>query len=177
MTKIKRGLDLPITGAPVQQIEQGPTARSVAVVGFDYVGMKPTMEVQVGDRVKTGQLLFTDKKTEGVRYTAPATGTIAAINRGAKRVLQSVVIDVEADDYVQFTSYEAGKLSSLSAKQVEENLVQSGLWTALRTRPYSKVPALGSRPAAIFVNAMDTNPLAADPAVFIAVGVQSVVDS
>ena len=98
MTKIKRGLDLPITGAPVQQIEQGPTARSVAVVGFDYVGMKPTMEVQVGDRVKTGQLLFTDKKTEGVRYTAPATGTIAAINRGAKRVLQSVVIDVEADD-------------------------------------------------------------------------------
>jgi len=168
MTKIKRGLDLPITGAPVQQIEQGPTARSVAVVGFDYVGMKPTMEVQVGDRVKTGQLLFTDKKTEGVRYTAPATGTIAAINRGAKRVLQSVVIDVEADDYVQFTSYEAGKLSSLSAEQVEENLVQSGLWTALRTRPYSKVPALGSRPAAIFVNAMDTNPLAADPAVFIA---------
>ena len=97
MIKIKRGLDIPILGAPRQVIEDAPLARAAALVGFDYVGMKPTMAVQEGERVKLGQLLFTDKKTEGVRYTAPGAGVVAAINRGAKRVLQSVVIDVDGD--------------------------------------------------------------------------------
>jgi len=97
MIKIKRGLNIPIQGAPRQVMEDAPAARAVALVGFDYVGMKPTMAVREGERVKLGQLLFTDKKTEGVCYTAPASGVIAAINRGAKRVLQSVVIDVDGD--------------------------------------------------------------------------------
>ena len=168
MIKITRGLDLPISGAPVQHIEPGSKVRAVAVLGFDYLGMKPTMAVKVGDRVKTGQLLFTDKKNSGVRYTAPATGLVSAINRGEKRVLQSVVIDVEDDEYETFAKYDASALSTLSTEQVAENLQQSGLWTALRTRPFSKVPALGSTPAAIFVTAIDTHPLAADPAVIIA---------
>jgi len=90
MIKIKRGLDLPITGSPEQTIEDARPARSVAVVGFDYHGMKPTMEVQEGDRVKLGQILFSDKKTPGVIFTAPAAGVVSAVNRGDKRVLQSV---------------------------------------------------------------------------------------
>ena len=168
MIKITRGLDLPISGGPAQRIEPGSKVRAVAVLGFDYLGMKPTMAVKVGDRVKTGQLLFTDKKNSGVRYTAPATGLVSAINRGEKRVLQSVVIDVEDDEFETFAKYDASALSTLSAEQVAENLQQSGLWTALRTRPFSKVPAIGSSPAAIFVTAIDTHPLAADPAVVIA---------
>lgn len=168
MIKIRRGLDLPITGAPRQEIEEGPAIRSVAVIGFDYHGMKPTMEVKVGDRVKQGQLLFTDKKTEGVRYTAPASGTVSAINRGQQRVLQSVVIDVEGEENEAFDHFDAKELSSLSRDKVVDNLVKSGLWTALRTRPYSKVPELNSEPSNLFVSAMDTNPLAADPSVVIA---------
>lgn len=168
MIKIRRGLDLPISGAPEQAISDGPAIRSVAVIGADYHGMKPTMAVQVGDKVKLGQLLFTDKKTEGVRYTAPASGTVAAINRGARRVLQSVVIDVEGDEAEQFAQYDAGALASISREQAVDNLANSGLWTALRTRPYSKVPAVGSVPNSIFVTAMDTNPLAADAALIIA---------
>lgn len=168
MIKIRRGLDLPISGAPEQAIHDAPKARSVAVIGVDYHGMKPTMAVKEGDRVKLGQLLFTDKKTEGVRYTAPAAGTVAAINRGERRMLQSVVIDVEGDESEQFASYPPSGFAALDASVVEQNLVNSGLWTALRTRPYSKVPALGSRPASIFVTAMDTNPLAADAALVIA---------
>lgn len=167
MIKIRRGLDLPISGAPEQTIQDGPKVRSVAVIGFDYPGMKPTMAVQVGDKVKLGQLLFTDKKTEGVKYTAPAAGTVAAINRGERRVFQSIVIDVEGDEAETFASYEADKLASLSEEQVKESLVNSGLWTALRTRPYSKVPAPASTPNSIFVTAMDTNPLAANPELII----------
>lgn len=169
MIKIRRGLDLPITGSPNQSIEDGPQVRQVALIGFDYHGMKPTMAVQVGDKVKLGQELFSDKKTPGVIYTAPASGTVSAINRGDQRVFHSLVIDVEGNDAVEFAKYSASELAGLSRESVQQNLVQSGLWTALRTRPYSKAPALDSIPSSIFVQAMDTNPLAADPAAIIAV--------
>ncbi len=165
MIKIRRGLDLPITGNPEQVISEAPKSRSVAVVGPDYHGMKPTMAVKEGDKVKLGQLLFTDKKTEGVRYTAPAAGTVVAINRGARRVLQSVVIDVEGDEAESFAKFKAEEISGLSREVIVENLVASGQWTAFRTRPFSKVPAIDSTPASIFVTAIDTNPLAADPTV------------
>lgn len=168
MIKINKGLDLPITGAPEQSITDGPAVSSVAVVGFDYVGMKPTMAVKVGDRVKLGQVIFSDKKTEGVKYTAPGAGVVKAINRGERRALQSVVIELDGEDAVEFNKYSAGELSGLTREQVQENLVESGMWTSLRTRPFSRVPQPGSAPNSIFVTAMDTNPLAADPAVIIA---------
>lgn len=167
MINIKKGLDLPITGNPEQAIGQANNITEVALLGADYVGMKPTMVVQVGDRVKKGQVLFTDKKVEGVQFTAPAAGIVKAINRGARRVFLSVVIAVDGDEQETFQQYTAQQLSSLSSDDVEANLVQSGLWTALRTRPFSRVPALGTRPVAIFVNAMDTHPLAADPVLVI----------
>lgn len=167
MIKIKRGLDLPITGSPEQRIEDARPVRSVAVVGFDYHGMKPTMEVREGDRVKLGQILFSDKKTPGVVFTAPAAGTISAINRGEKRVLQSVVIDIDGDDAVSFDAHSAVALEQLTDQQVRDQLIASGLWTALRTRPFSKTPAVDAKPSSIFVTAMDSNPLAADPAVII----------
>ena len=168
MIRIKRGLDLPVTGAPVQRIEAGRPVRSVAVIGFDYHGMKPTMAVQVGDRVKLGQVLFSDKKTPGVHFTAPAAGVISAIHRGEQRVLQSVVIDVDGDEAIEFARYGDAEIDRLAPQAVRENLLNSGLWTALRTRPFSKVPAVDATPSSIFVTAIDTHPLAADPAVVIA---------
>ncbi len=167
MFKISPGLDIPLEGAPKQTICDGPTITQVAVLGADYVGMKPTMEVAVGDQVRKGQVIFTDKKTPGVQYTAPASGTIAAINRGAKRVFQSVVIDVAGNESISFKAYSPDQLPSLSRDDAQQNLIDAGLWTAFRTRPFSKVPVSGSIPASIFVTAMDTNPLAADPAVII----------
>jgi Na+-transporting NADH:ubiquinone oxidoreductase subunit A len=113
-------------------------------------------------------VIFSDKKTEGVNYTAPGAGVVKAINRGDRRVLQSVEIELEGDDAVEFNKYSAGELSGLTREQVEESLIASGLWTALRTRPFSRVPQPGSTPNSIFVTAMDTNPLAADPVVVIA---------
>lgn len=168
MIRIKRGLDLPITGAPAQRIEDGRPVRSVAVIGFDYHGMKPTMAVQVGDRVKLGQVLFSDKKTPGVVFTAPGAGIVSAIHRGDQRVLQSVVIDLDGDDAVDFPRYGDADIDRLDEQKVRENLIESGLWTSLRTRPYSKVPSVDAKPRSIFVTAMDTHPLAADPAVIIA---------
>lgn len=163
MIKITKGLNLPIAGAPSQHIAEGANVTRVAVLGEDYIGMRPSMAVQEGDRVQKGQLLFEDKKNPGVRFTAPASGIVSAIHRGERRVLQSVVIDIDGEDAVTFSRFDKADLKALDREQVQQLLLESGLWTSLRTRPFSKIPAPGSVPAAIFVTAMDTHPLAADP--------------
>lgn len=168
MITIKKGLDLPISGAPRQEISEGRPVSTVALIGYDYHGMKPTMLVREGDQVKKGQPVFSDKKNEGVVYTAPASGVVKEINRGNRRVFQSLVIEVQGNESVEFKKFDKAALASISAEDIRSQLVESGMWSALRTRPYSKAPAIGSEAAAIFVQAMDTNPLAANPEVVIA---------
>ncbi|MDC0691795.1 Na(+)-translocating NADH-quinone reductase subunit A [Klebsiella pasteurii] len=163
MIKITKGLNLPIAGMPSQQISSKTAVKRVALLGEEYIGMRPSMAVREGDRVQKGQLLFEDKRNSGVRFTAPASGTISAIHRGERRVLQSVVIDVDGDDAVHFPRYALADLAALTREAVQQQLMESGMWTAFRTRPFSKIPAPASVPAAIFVTAIDTNPLAADP--------------
>ena len=172
MIKINKGLDLPITGSPKQSISDGPPISEVALLGEDYLDMKPSMHIRLGHKVKCGDLLWTDRKNEGIKYTAPASGTIKAINRGAKRKLLSVVIEIKGDEYVDFTKYQKDQLNHLTREQVVDNMVESGLWPSLRARPLSKVPVKEDKPAAIFVSVMDTNPLAADPMVIISENVE-----
>ena len=167
MIEIKTGLDLPIKGSPKQEIGEGNAVTRVAVIGSDYPGMKPTMLVKEGDQVKLGQPLFADKKNEGVQFTAPGSGKVIEINRGERRVFQSVVIELDGKDTaVTFKSH--ADLSALTRDAVVEELVESGLWSAIRRRPYEKIPAINAVPHSIFVNAMDTNPLAGDQALAIA---------
>ncbi|WP_038183375.1 Na(+)-translocating NADH-quinone reductase subunit A [Vibrio rhizosphaerae] len=167
MITIKKGLDLPIAGTPSQVISDGKAISKVALLGEEYVGMRPTMHVRVGDEVKKAQILFEDKKNPGVKFTSPVCGKVIEVNRGAKRVLQSVVIEVAGDAQETFDKFDASQLASLDREQVKTQLVDSGMWTAFRTRPFSKVPAVDSATKAIFVTAIDTNPLAADPQLII----------
>ena len=168
MLKIKKGLDLPITGKPSSEIDGSKTVRSAAILGEDYPGMKPTMAVVPGDRVKKGQVLFSDKKIEGVVFTSPISGIVTEINRGAKRAFISLVVESTGDEAVTFSSYGASELSKLERSAVVEQLLSSGAWTSLRTRPFSRIPSPQSVPHSIFVTAIDTNPLAADPKPIIA---------
>ncbi|MBU5617185.1 Na(+)-translocating NADH-quinone reductase subunit A [Psychrobacter sp. TAE2020] len=167
MITIKKGLDLPITGEPSREISEHRPAH-VALIGYDYVGMKPTMNVKEGDVVAKGQPVFEDKKRVGVIYTAPAAGKVIAINRGERRVFESLVIAVDPNgEEVEFQRYDSQQLADLDSEAVETQLLASGEWTAFRTRPYSRAPEIGARPHAIFVTAMDTNPLACDPMLLI----------
>ena len=167
MITIKKGLDIPLVGSPQQVIHDGNAIKTVATLGEEFVGMRPTMFVKVDDRVKKGQVIFEDKKNPGVKFTAQAAGVVKQINRGEKRVLQSVVIEVDGYDQEKFSSYSTNELNTIAREDVVTNLVNSGLWTAFRTRPFSKVPAIDSKALAIFVSAMDTNPLAANPEIII----------
>lgn len=175
--KIKKGLDLPISGAPDQTIADGPTITRVAFVADDFQGLKPRLLVKVGDFVRRGQILLEDRNIEGVWHTSPGSGKVVEINRGARRALQTIVIELTPaeedgrpgdEDFVSFEAFSGKSADELDRREITALLVESGLWTALRKRPFSKVPQPGSTPAAIFVTAIDTNPLAPRPEVVLA---------
>jgi Na+-transporting NADH:ubiquinone oxidoreductase subunit A len=166
---IKKGLDVPIAGAPEAALEPAPHCRRVGIIAADYVGMKPTMAVAAGDKVKRGQLLFEDKKIPGVRFTAPGAGTVVEVNRGAKRAFQSVVVELTDsegagkpgdDELAAFESWSGNSIAGYSREQVKALLLESGLWTSLRARPFSRTANPAASPHSIFVTAIDTNPLA-----------------
>jgi len=164
MIKIKKGLDIPIYGTPAEVIVDSKKSRSVAILGNDYVGMKPTMLVEEGEQVKLGQPLFEDKKNPGVLFTSPAGGKVESINRGERRALQSVVIEVnQNEEEVGFDLFTEEQINEISPDSIRKQLITSGLWTSFRTRPYSKIPSIDSLPSNIFISALDTEPLSPDP--------------
>jgi Na+-transporting NADH:ubiquinone oxidoreductase subunit A len=167
-TRIVKGLDIPIAGAPEHALSDAAEVRSVALLGRDYVGLRPVLLVNTGDRVALGQPLFTDRRNDRIVFTSPGSGVIKEINRGARRALLSVVVELAGEEEHTFSSWPKDRLAGLRRDQVMEALLQSGLWTALRARPYSKVPDPDSEPSSIFVTAMDSNPLAAKAEVVIA---------
>jgi Na+-transporting NADH:ubiquinone oxidoreductase subunit A len=115
--------------------------------------------------VRRGQAVIEDKANPGVRYTAPAAGRVAAIHRGERRAFVSLVIEVEAGDpQVPFAAYSGRAVDRLSGDELRALLLESGLWTSLRARPFGRVPRTDAEPAALFVTAIDTRPHAPDPA-------------
>lgn len=166
--KIKKGLDIPLKGRPAQVISDTNDVGTVALLGPDIIGLEASITVQTGQPVRLGETLFTDRQNPAVQFTSPGAGEVFAINRGTRRALQSIVIRLDGDDEEIFASFEGMQLSDLPAATVRDNLLASGLWTAFRTRPFSRIPSPAAQPKAIFVTAIDTNPLAADPAAVIA---------
>ena len=168
MIKIKKGLNIPIHGSPAEDITDTKKSRSVGILGKDYIGLKPTMLVEEGEKVKLGQPLLEDKKNPGVIITSPAGGTIESINRGERRSLQSIVIEIDSEEEaVQFPSFTLEDISSITSNIIRDQLISSGLWTSFRTRPYSKIPPIDSSPSNIFISALDTEPLSPDPEILI----------
>ncbi len=161
---IKRGLDLSLGEKPESMIEVIPSR--VALLGQDFHGLRPQLMVEAGDQVNIGDVLFTNLVYPQVLYTAPAPGIISSISYGARRSLEAVVIDVDRSKSPERT-LEDIDFSDLSPEAVRNTLQQSGLWTALRSRPLDRVASPDQSPSQLFVTAMDTNPLSPDPAAII----------
>lgn len=163
---IRRGLDIPMEGVPEQVIDTAGPVERVGLVGDDFIGLKPTLLVQEGDRVQLGQPLFVDRHNQAAIFTAPGAGTVVAIHRGAKRRFESLIIRLEGEGQVSFDpGPDEGRTGSQEG--LRWLLQQSGLWCALRTRPFGRIPTASALPSSLFVTALDTNPLAADPLVMI----------
>jgi len=159
---LSRGLDIPMAGPPRADVHAKPVA-SVALLPGDYPGIKPVLRVEEGERVSLGQPLFEDRIDPRLRFVAPGAGLVNAIHRGAKRVLRAVVITLDGTAEVEFQPVPRERLAALTRDEVRQRLLDAGLWTALRSRPYGRVPTPDAEPHALFVTAMDTSPLAADP--------------
>jgi len=166
LIKLKRGLDIPIQGAPGPHIEDAPEPRYVGLVGLDYIDLKASMAIEIGDQVRTGQALFRHRLHPQLAFTAPGAGRIAEIHRGPRRSLESVVI--ELTDQEQPEPVLPNLPRSPTANDVRTSLSATGLWSAFRSRPYSRVPMPDAKLGSLFVTAMDTQPLAPDPAAIIA---------
>ncbi|MEM6683290.1 MAG: Na(+)-translocating NADH-quinone reductase subunit A [Pseudomonadota bacterium] len=163
--RLRKGLDLPIEGAPATAIDATKQVRTVGLLGSDYIGLKPRLSVQEGDLVGRGAPIFAHKETPDAVVTSPVSGRVKAINRGARRVLISVEIEIDDDAAPPLDFSKVG--DSQTSEGIKAKLCAAGLWGAFRTRPYSKVPDPESAPAAIYITAIDTEPLAPDPAVVI----------
>ena len=166
---IRRGLDIPLDGAPRQELHPPARVQSVALVGADYIGLRLRPLVDEGAHVRLGQAVLTDPHNPDVSFVAPGTGKIEAIHRGARRMITSFVIRLE-DDTELATLFDACTergIAELSTATLRERLLTSGLWAGFRARPFGRIPPAHSSPRSIFVTAIDTAPLAADPRVAI----------
>ncbi|MGD1885920.1 MAG: Na(+)-translocating NADH-quinone reductase subunit A [Cohaesibacteraceae bacterium] len=158
---LRKGLNIPIAGAPRQDIDSAVNVRTVGLLGDDYIGLKPRIHVAEGDVVGPGTPVLVNKDLPDVQVVSPVAGRVKAVNRGARRRLISIEIEIgDGADPVDFSN--VGDVTTREG--LVERLCAAGLWTSFRTRPYSKVPEPSSVPSAIFVTAMDTEPLSADPA-------------
>lgn len=166
--RIRRGYDLPIAGAAGNSPERGAPVRRVAVLGTDFPGVRPSLAVREGDAVAIGDPLFTDRKREGVRFCSPGTGRVASIRRGRRRVLLAMVIDLEDSGTTRPVEVPGGDVDALAPEVVRDTLLRYGLWCSFRTRPYGRIPDPEAEPHAVFVTAIDTEPLAAEPAAIVA---------
>ncbi|MEN8162463.1 MAG: NADH:ubiquinone reductase (Na(+)-transporting) subunit A, partial [Myxococcota bacterium] len=159
--RLKRGLDLPVDGAADLEaaVDERPVS-SVALLGADAPGVRPTLQVEPGERVRLGQTLFVDRRRPQLRFTAPGAGVVTAIERGARRRLEALVIELEGDAEERFEPVDPEGVTGLDREALRSRLLASGLWTSLRTRPFSRIPDPDSEPRAIFVTAMESEPLA-----------------
>lgn len=159
--RLKRGLDLRLDGAPQQQrIEDAATVSRVALVGADAPGVRAELRVAPGDRVRLGQALWVDRRRPAVRFTAPGAGVVTSIERGARRRLEAVEIALEGDAAETFERVAPEALASLPRERLQALMLASGLWTGLRTRPFSRIPDPGTAPRSLFVTALESEPLA-----------------
>jgi Na+-transporting NADH:ubiquinone oxidoreductase subunit A len=159
--RLKRGLDLRLGGAPDLEaaVEERPVA-SVSVLGADAPGVRPALQVATGDRVRLGQTLFVDRRRPLLHFTSPGAGVVTAVERGARRRLEALVITLDGDAEERFEPVDPNRVAGLDGEAVRSRMLASGLWTSLRTRPFSRIPDPDSVPGAIFVTAMESEPLA-----------------
>ncbi len=158
---IHRGFDVRLSGRPEPALAEAPEPALVAIETAEFPGIKPKCLVKEGDRVTTGQPLFLDKRDRQTVWCSPATGMVERLDFGERRFLQRVLVRPQGPD--QFHALPRFE-PQMGREQVVAALQGAGLWPLLRQRPVGKMPAGDVQPVAIFVNAMDSEPLAADPA-------------
>ncbi|MGE0142102.1 MAG: Na(+)-translocating NADH-quinone reductase subunit A [Planctomycetota bacterium] len=167
--QIKKGFDLSLAGAPARELVDAPDPVVVALRPSDFPGIKPKLVVTEGAKIRTGEPVFFDKNQPATQFCSPATGTVSRVVLGERRALLALEITPgSADDFAQIPHVAPSKLNSTPREQIVAALQGAGLWPLIRQRPVGRTADPAVVPSAIYVNGMDTEPLAADPAFVVA---------
>ena len=162
--RIQKGFDIPIAGVAAKRVREGIRPPRVAIKPPDFPGLRPKVLVKPGDPVSIGTPLVEDKFNPAIRLVSPGGGKVAAVVRGERRRLEIISVELDAQEkYETYPSHSLNELNSLDRETIIRRLLAAGLWPLLKQRPYGKIADPAARPRSIYINGMDTEPLAADP--------------
>lgn len=158
--RLKQGHDILLKGEAEAKIEDASKVNTFAVTISDYLGISPIpkMLVEVGDKVKSGDAIFFDKKKPEVIHVAPVSGEILDVKRGEKRSITQVII--KADKEMAYKTFSAPDISKASREDIVKFMLESGVWTCLRQRPFDVMPDPEVTPRDIYISTFDSAPLA-----------------
>ncbi|MCA9401830.1 MAG: Na(+)-translocating NADH-quinone reductase subunit A, partial [Candidatus Omnitrophica bacterium] len=160
---ITKGKNIALTGSPEKIIKDGLLPKKIAIQPPDFKGVKAKVVVKPGDSVEVGSELFNAKNIEGVKVVSPVSGKVLDVRRGEKRVLLEIVVETDGRQSAKsFPKFSKEQISGLDRDTVKKQLLDGGVWPAIRQRPFSKVASPEESPKSIFVRAINTDPLAAD---------------
>ena len=158
--RLKKGLNINLLGeADKVYASVKPTERYV-VKPTDFHGLTPKLAVKVGDKVKAGTTLFFDKYNDKVNFSAPVSGEVIDIVRGAKRKILEVVL--KADAVIEYEHFISDTAKSISREQIIDTMLKAGIWPSVRQKPYDIVANPTDMPKAIFISAFNSAPLTID---------------
>jgi len=158
--KFKKGLDINLKGKPLEVLLNSSDSDSYAIVPDYYNGVTPKVVARVGDKVKAGSVLMTDKHYPEIKFVSPVSGEVLAVNRGEKRKVLSIIVKPDAKN--EYEDFGKKVVSSLNGEEIKEALLNAGLWPCIKQRPYDIVSRPDKTPRDIFVTAYFSAPLAPD---------------
>ncbi len=156
--RLRKGLNVPLKGEAQDQISKTISPGIVAVKPTDFKAFNPRLLVKEGDEVKAGTPVLAHKMNPSIKLCSPVSGKVLEIVRGAKRKLLAVTI--EADGKNEYLNITTPELRTATKEAVIETLAESGLWAAIKQRPYGTIANPTANPKAIFISGFDSAPLA-----------------
>jgi len=158
--KVRKGLDLRLKGEAEKTISNAPKSKTFAIKPSEFHLVVPKMVVKEGAKVKVGDPIFYSKANKEVKIVSPVSGTLTTIERGAKRVILSIIIEADAQQEVR----DLGSLNveSSDAETLKARLLEGGCWPFIMQRPYDVIAEPETAPRDIFISGFSSAPLAPD---------------
>jgi Na+-transporting NADH:ubiquinone oxidoreductase subunit A len=158
--KLRKGLNIKLKGSAEKVLNKLPIPATVALKPTDFLGLTPKLSIKAEAEVKAGDALFYDKYHPEIIFTAPVGGKVVSVNRGERRKILEVVIETSKN--AGSVKFKKADPTSLSAEEVKEQILKSGLWPFIKKRPYGVIASPDEKPVSIYISTFDTAPLAPD---------------
>ena len=158
--KIKKGLTINLKVEAEKTLSKAPRSRTFAIRPADFHLITPKMVVKEGAKPQAGDTLFYSKNNQDIKFVSPVSGTLTAIERGAKRVITRLLLEAEMQDV--YTDFGTVNVTTADGESLKKHLLASGCWPFIKQRPYDVIANPEVSPKAVFISGYTTAPLAAD---------------